>query len=137
MQKWIIGLLASIMVAGCAPNFETEITSLERSFEDQRSAVASSDGSAFLLSLEAMVRLMKRTMKAIDQMPAADQLAAARRFVEVGDAGEKLYYSNDFRRFMDGEIQSNGEADRIQSVFNKLKALNLNDWFASKNSMSQ
>ena len=137
MHKWIIGFLAVIMMAGCAPNFETDLVALERSFEDQRTAVAGNDFPAFIRSLEQMPRLMKRTMKAVDRMPVGDQPLAASRFVKVGDQGEKLYYSTDFRQFMDGELQSRGEADRVKAVFDRLKALRLQDWFVSKNPKSQ
>ncbi|MCH2152693.1 MAG: hypothetical protein MK089_05070 [Phycisphaerales bacterium] len=132
MQKWIISAVVCVMLAGCTPHFESDLSSLERSFQDQQSAVARNNGTAFIRSLEKMPGLMKRTMRAVDQMPVADQMAAAQRFAAVGDEGEKLYYSSEFRRFMDVELQSSGEAARVKAVFSDLKALDLNGWMASK-----
>ena len=66
MPKLIIGLAMSFMLVACAPSFEADLASLERSFQDQRTAVERNDAAAFVRSFDRLPSLMKRTMKAME-----------------------------------------------------------------------
>ena len=124
--------LVLVMLAGCARDFNKDMETLKRSFDDQRTAVELRNPEDFVRSMSAMVTAMQNTMKAVDAMPAEKQGGAATEFAKIGDVGEKLYYSADFRSFFDSRLEGTKYGKQVERLRNKMKSTGLADWLKAK-----